>query len=82
VGVVRRALDDFVVLSRLMNNLKKSHVFISSIDDDLKASRLDLLGFRLGSLPIRYLGVPFITTQLKHSDCMALVERILSKIRL
>jgi len=82
ISVVGRVLDDFVVLLRLVINLKKSHVFISGMDDDLKASIFDLLGFKLGSLPIRYLGVPLITTRLKHSDCMALVERILSKIRL
>jgi len=82
VGVVRKALDNFVVLSKLMINPEKSHVFMSSVDDDLKASILDLLGFRLGSLLIRYLGFLLITTQLKHGDCMALVKRILSKIRL
>jgi hypothetical protein len=74
VGVVRKALDNFVVLSKLMINPEKSHVFMSSVDDDLKASILDFLWFRLGSLPIRYLGVLLITTQLKHGDCMALVS--------
>jgi len=82
MGFVRRVLDDFVVLLRLVINLEKIHVFISGMDDDLKASIFDLLCFRLGSSPIRYLGVPLITTRLKHSDCMALVEQILSKIRL
>jgi hypothetical protein len=81
VRVLKRALDDFAVLLGLVINPNKSHVFLLGVDDDLKASLLDLLGFRLGSLPIRYLGVPLITTRLKHSDCMALVERILSKIR-
>jgi len=82
-GILREAIiDDFVMLSRLVISLKKSHVFLSGVDDDLKASLLDLLGFRLGSLSIKYLGVPLITTWLKHSDCMALVEWIPSKIKL
>jgi len=82
VRVVRRALDDFADLSGLVINPEKSHAFLSGVDDDLKASLLGLLGFRLGSLPVRYLGVPLITTRLKHSDCLPLVERILSRIRL
>jgi hypothetical protein len=81
VGVFKKALDYFAVLLGLVINSNKSHVFLLGVDDDLKASLLDLLGFRLGSLSVRYLGVPLITTRMKHSDCMALVERILSKIR-
>jgi hypothetical protein len=40
-----------------------------------------LLGFRLSSLPVRYLGVPLISTRLTHNDCMPLVDQILSKIK-
>ncbi|KAJ0008203.1 hypothetical protein Pint_30736 [Pistacia integerrima] len=40
------------------------------------------MGFQLGQLPVRYLGVPLISTRLRHSDCRPLLERILSRIRL
>lgn len=36
----------------------------------------------MGELPVRYLGVPLITSRLRHSDCRPLLERILSRIRL
>lgn len=56
-GILREAvMDDFVMLSRLVINLKESHVFLSGMDDDLKTSLLDLLGFRLGSLSVKYFG--------------------------
>ena len=38
-------------------------------------------GFKLGSLPVKYLGVPLITTKLKALDCQPLVEKIIRKIK-
>lgn len=61
-----RALDDFVGLSGLVTNLEKSHVFLSRVDDELQTSLQTLLGFRWGSLPVRYLGIPLISIKLTH----------------
>lgn len=41
-----------------------------------------LLGFKLGFLHVRYLGVPLIATRLNHSDCMPLVDWILFRNKL
>ena len=37
-------------------------------------------GFKLGNLPVRYLGVPLVTRRLTDKDCRPLVERITSRI--
>ena len=42
---------------------------------------MNLFQFQVGSLPIRYLGAPLVTTKLSASDCKPLVEGITSKIR-
>jgi hypothetical protein len=51
---MRRALGDFSRLSGLVPNLEKNHVFLSGVDDKIRTSLQALLGFRLGSLPIKY----------------------------
>ena len=37
-------------------------------------------GFKLGSLPVRYLGVPLVTRRLLVRDCEPLVEKITARI--
>jgi len=82
VMIVRRDLNDFAGLSWLITNLEKSHVFLSGVDDEYETFSQIFLGFRRGSLPIRYLGIPLISIKLTHTDYMPLVERIFSKIKL
>jgi len=48
---------------------KKRHVILLGVDDEMQT----LLGFRLVSLLVRYLGIPLITTHLKHKECLLLV---------
>jgi hypothetical protein len=69
-------------MSGLVINQEKSLIFLSEVDDELKTSLQDLLGFRQGSLPVKYLVVPLISTRLIYSDCKPLVEQIHSKIKL
>lgn len=46
----------------------------------MKQSLRDLFGFRVGKLPMQYLGVPMISTKLTYSGCLALIERITALI--
>ena len=39
-------------------------------------------GFKLGKLPVRYLGVPLVTKRLIEKDCEPLVEKITAKVKL
>jgi hypothetical protein len=66
-------------MSGLVINQEKSLIFLSEVDDELKTSLQDLLGFRL---PVKYLVVPLISTRLIYFDCKPLVEQIHSKIKL
>ena len=82
VRVIKAALDEFAWLSGLTINPVKSHVFISGVSEEDCDQLRTILGFQMGTLPVRYLGVPLITSRLQISDCAPLVERILSRIRL
>jgi len=52
--IMKRALGDFSKLSGLVTNLEKNHVFLSGVADKMMTYLHALLGFRLGSLPIKY----------------------------
>ncbi|KAF7138186.1 hypothetical protein RHSIM_Rhsim07G0148800 [Rhododendron simsii] len=42
---------------------------------------LDVLRFNEGTLPVKYLGVPLLSTKLKASDCQCLVESITARTK-
>jgi DNA mismatch repair protein MutH len=49
---------------------------------ELQSSITTFLGIQYKALPVKYLGVPLITTRLTQTDCISLVERIISRIKL
>ncbi|KAH7846413.1 hypothetical protein Vadar_013777 [Vaccinium darrowii] len=78
---IQSSLEEFEVLSGLSPSPGKSHVFFSGVHHATRENILQLLGFKEGSLPVRYLGVPLLTTKLKHVDCKNLIDRITIKIK-
>lgn len=63
--LIKKVLADFHLLFGLQPNTNKSSIFFAGIDDHLKQV---LRGSPEGLLPVRYLGVPRISTRLKASD--------------
>ncbi|KAJ6978394.1 hypothetical protein NC653_026709 [Populus alba x Populus x berolinensis] len=82
VAIIKHCMDSFSNLSGLNINHAKSFVYLSSVDDALKTSICNHLGIQLGTLPVRYLRVPLISTRLTHADFVPLVEHILARIKL
>lgn len=41
---------------------------------------MEMLGFQVGSLPVRYLGLPLFSTRLKKEHCSALITKITARI--
>ncbi|KAL7246425.1 hypothetical protein ACSBR2_001512 [Camellia fascicularis] len=82
IKLIKKALIEFQSLSGLALSLSKSHVFFSGVDPSTKSDILSTMGFIEGHLPVRYLGVPLISTKLKYSDCQILTERITHRIKL
>lgn len=57
-------------------------MFFSRMDSHLRIELLSIMGFNEGKLPVRYLGVPLISSKLSHVDCSQLISRITRRIQL
>ncbi|XP_039026534.1 uncharacterized protein LOC120160184 [Hibiscus syriacus] len=72
IGVLS-VLDHFYQISGLNLNSSKSELFAAGISsrtlEDLKL----FTGFKIGSLPVRYLGIPLVTRKLTAKDCEPLL---------
>ncbi|XP_022041433.1 uncharacterized protein LOC110944014 [Helianthus annuus] len=74
------ALNLFKNMSGLVPSMAKSTVFFGNVTDLVKQRILAIMPFEEGSLPVRYLGVPLISTRLQYKDCKQLVERMDARI--
>jgi hypothetical protein len=52
----------------------KYNPFLSGLLDAKRDHIIRILGFRKGELPMKYLGVPFISSMLKDVYCKSLVD--------
>lgn len=80
VMVLMKALKEFRKLSGLVPSIEKSTTLFSNVGELEKQAIIDILPFDEGSFPIKYKGVPLISTRLLHKDCQVLVERVRNKI--
>ncbi|KAL2230785.1 UNVERIFIED_CONTAM: hypothetical protein Sindi_1672900 [Sesamum indicum] len=80
IKVFKEGLDWFAELSGLRLNIHKSHLIISRSAQDLKDHMLEILCFQEGHLPMRYLGLPLISSRLSISDCQPLISKIDARI--
>ncbi|XP_059442158.1 uncharacterized protein LOC132174537 [Corylus avellana] len=76
VKVIKAALVEFEELSGLKANPSKSSFYCSGISDRVKNKLLTDLQMKEGNLPVRYLGVPLISSRLSSADCGVLLDRI------
>ena len=77
---MKDSLTQFYECTGLLANRDKSCNFLARIEDSISDSICQTLQFSKGSLPVKYLGIPLITTQMKKRDCDELVQRIRSRI--
>ena len=80
VAVIMQALEEFKNVSGLVPSIPKSTAFFCNVPTALKASILQSMPFAEGSLPVRYLGVPLISSRLLYRDCKVLVEKLESRV--
>ncbi|GJU30789.1 RNA-directed DNA polymerase, eukaryota, reverse transcriptase zinc-binding domain protein [Tanacetum coccineum] len=58
--VVKKSLEEFSCVLGLFPNLNKSIIFFRSINEDRKKELLEVLPFKYGKLPMKYLGIQLI----------------------
>lgn len=80
VKVIHDSLDEFKKCSGLVPSMQKSMAFFANVSVRMKARHMQLLPFEEGSLPVRYLGVPLVSSRLLHQDCKVLIDRVKNKL--
>ncbi|XP_074360896.1 uncharacterized protein LOC141701135 [Apium graveolens] len=73
------SIKTFSGWSGLAPSINKSTSFLCNCDAEF-SSWFDTLSIPRGTLPVKFLGVPLISSQLSVNDCMPLVEKITSRL--
>lgn len=81
VKVLKAALDEFSGVSGLKPNLEKSRVFFGNVFPRVQTGILNVVPFKVGKLPVRYLGVPLLSTRLSQHHCLTLIEKVKKKLQ-
>nr|GFC58389.1 hypothetical protein [Tanacetum cinerariifolium] len=64
VKVINEALEEFKNASSLISSLPKSTAYICKVLNHVKLSILHIFPFEEGRLPVKYLGVPLVSSRL------------------
>ena len=80
VSILKSCLERFSSLSGLVANPSKSDCFVSCKDLSLREAIYHAAGFRRGSLPMRYLGIPLLSSKLMSGDCQPIIDRVRNQI--
>lgn len=79
ITLLKKGLDLFSSWSGLIPNKNKSETFLSGGSPSLRNYISLAFGFQEGKLPVRYLGVPIISSRLGKADCITLIDRITAR---
>nr|GEV89217.1 reverse transcriptase domain, reverse transcriptase zinc-binding domain protein [Tanacetum cinerariifolium] len=79
--VIKEAFEEFKSVLGLVLNLPKSRTYFCNASNHTRLAILRELLFEKGTLLVKYMGVPLISTCLVYRDCKELVERVQDTIR-
>lgn len=80
VSILKDALSEFSGVSSLVPNIEKSVVFFGNVSPPTKRAILSVLSLPEGSFPIRYLGVPLISSRLYRKFCNPLIDKVKQRL--
>ncbi|KAL0875497.1 hypothetical protein Bca101_025202 [Brassica carinata] len=75
VNCIAETLEVFALWSGLRLNKSKTELYTAGLNND-ETLDISRLGFNLGSLPIRYLGLPLMYRRLRIFDYLLLIDKI------
>ncbi|XP_020259065.1 uncharacterized protein LOC109835503 [Asparagus officinalis] len=81
VQKIHQCINRFSQVSGLQANPNKCAIFYGGVDDAIKESIQNYLGYTEGKMPIRYLGVPLVCKRLNYLDCNPLISKISSQLQ-
>ncbi|GJR74729.1 putative reverse transcriptase domain, reverse transcriptase zinc-binding domain protein [Tanacetum coccineum] len=77
--VTMACLDEFKDVSGLVPSLPMSTAYFCNVLNHTKLAILNIIPFKEGRFPVKYLGVPLISSRLVYSDCKELIEKVPSR---
>ncbi|GJT81127.1 RNA-directed DNA polymerase, eukaryota, reverse transcriptase zinc-binding domain protein [Tanacetum coccineum] len=80
VTILSKALMEFSGVSGLVPNLDKSSVFFGNVSEHVKVAILNVLPFAVGNLPVRYLGLPLLSSRLFKHHCGGLIDNVKKRL--
>lgn len=80
IQIIKDTIDTFVTKSGLTPNLTKCEVFVTGTSNAQKHVIANIIGMPLGSLPIKYLGLPLIHRKLGYYDCSPFLDKLRARI--
>ncbi|KAL0292616.1 UNVERIFIED_CONTAM: hypothetical protein Scaly_2582300 [Sesamum calycinum] len=80
VSVLKEVLETFKEMSGLQANAQKSLIITSKAAAQQQSRIQEIMGFSIGNLPIKYLGVPLTSSKLTMADCTPLIQKVNSHI--
>ncbi|GJS03905.1 hypothetical protein Tco_0320413 [Tanacetum coccineum] len=78
--IIMDALEEFKLVSGLVPSLPKSTAYFCNVLNHTKLAILQILPFEEGRLPVKYLGVPLVSSKLIFRDCKELIEKVESRL--
>ncbi|XP_074291826.1 uncharacterized protein LOC141618631 [Silene latifolia] len=76
-----RAFATFSSTSGLCLNKEKTEIYFNGVPDQIMADILQVSGFRKGTLPFKYLGIPISSKKLTNNEGRKLTDKITARIR-
>ncbi|XP_058747133.1 uncharacterized protein LOC131620133 [Vicia villosa] len=80
VQLMMQKYEEFSRATGLVVNLAKCKVYCGGMNKEQEESIAEIIGFKVGSLPFKYLGIPLESKRLSNNQCALLVEKIGRKI--
>ncbi|GKA88752.1 hypothetical protein Tco_0810516 [Tanacetum coccineum] len=79
--LIMEALEEFKFASRLTPSLPKSTSYFCNVLNHIKISILHILPFEEGRLPVKYLGVPLVSSRLMVRYCKELIKKVQIRVQ-
>ncbi|XP_035834035.1 uncharacterized protein LOC118482599 [Helianthus annuus] len=79
-GIIKGAVDEFSRVSGLVPNVHKSEIFFGNVNEELRKEILNVLPFKVGQFPMKYLGIPLSSKRLYQADCKVLIDKVKNRI--
>ncbi|XP_059301838.1 uncharacterized protein LOC132053750 [Lycium ferocissimum] len=78
---IMEALRHFLDVTSLNANSDKSSIYVAGVEEETENKLLEITRFKIGTFPVKYLGLPLSPKKWNKLDCHQLVLKITKKIR-